>query len=176
MKVLSKLIELVQDMFLPKWFLVTTMIWVILFLICWIVGGVALWQYGRRQGYRKNIIPWVPGLQIYSTAIFTGLPRTAKRIQHCLWWWLVAAAGCLTCGIWLAAGMVGVTGVPTAALKIILIVLATILVLLYLLIRADEMVCIKKALKKPYTLAVAAFGIVFCLPVHRILFFFAKEK
>lgn len=173
---MEKLLELVQDKILPKWFIISTLVWIAAYLICFILGGIALKKYGEKQGINKKLLPWLLGVQIYCEALFAGLHGTARRIQHGLWWWWVTAAGCIACGIWLIGGYMGVEGVPLTALKVLLIVLVTVLVFLYVLIRSEELSALKRIFQKPLWWGLSVAGSIFCLPVQRIFLLFVKEK
>lgn len=168
--------EMVHEKIAPKWLIIAIAIWLVAYLICFIAGGFALRKYGEKNGYHKKILPWLLGVQIYCEALFAGRSHTARRIQNCLWWWLVTAAGCGATAIWLMAGFMGVEGVPLSLLKFLLIVLATVLVFLYILIRGDELSVLKRIFPNPLWKGLWVAGAILCIPVHRIFLLFIKEE
>ena len=170
-KALSKVFEFLGASFIPAWFPVTMVIWLILFLICYALGGVALSRIGRLGGFKKVWLAWLPGVQIYCEARFLDRPRTAKRIQHCLWWFFVAVFGCLASIVWLAVGISGVEGVSVDWMKGALIAFAVAALVLCFLIRADELSCFKKILGNGGLWWLSILGTVFCIPLQRIFLF-----
>lgn len=69
----------------------------------------------------------------------------------------------------------GVEGVPLSVLKILLIVLATVLVFLYILIRSEELSALKRIFNKPLWWGLSVVGSIFCLPVQRVFLLFIKD-
>ena len=162
--------------FLPKWIIMTTLIWAVAFLVCYIMGGIALWRMGSRGGYKKRGLGWVPGVQIYCEAAFSAKPHTARRIQICLWWFLVAVAAAATAGVWYAAGVLGAEGIPMGFLKIAMIALVVIALILCFLIRADELTCLRKVFQNDLLWWLSIAGSIICLPLQRIFLFSLSQE
>ena len=175
-KGIMKILEMAGNLFLPKWLIATTLIWMVAFIVCYILGGIALWRIAKAGGQKKPALAWIPGVQIYCEAAFSGKPQTARRIQNCIWWFFVALAACVAAGVWIGAGIFGVEGVPTGGLKVALIIFAVVAGLLYFLIRADELTCLRKVFDNDRLWIISIIGSVICLPLQRIFLFSLTQE
>lgn len=170
-KGITMMFEMAGELLLPPWMAVTTIIWLLLFLVCYFMGGVALYRMARKGGFKKGWLAWLPGVQIFCEARYFSRPHTARRIQICLWWFWVAVLGCLTCGIWIAAGVSGASDIPIGWMKWCLGGLAVAALVLCFLIRADELTCLRKTFQNDIIWWISIISSIFCIPLQRVFLF-----
>ncbi|PWM40576.1 MAG: hypothetical protein DBX52_02845 [Clostridiales bacterium] len=152
--------------------------WVLLYFVCFVFGGIGLYQIGRRQSNGSALFAWLPVVQIYYEIRLARMERNARQAELLLWWWLVFGSAGLVCALWGAVGYLN----AYASIAIRLLSALAVLFLLaafafYLWIRILEFCALKRLFKKYRGYwAISLIGTIFGLPLQRLFLFVIRKR
>ena len=78
--------------------------WVLLYFVCFVFGGIGLYQIGRRQSNGSALFAWLPVVQIYYEIRLARMERNARQAELLRWWGLGLGSAGLVCELWGAVG------------------------------------------------------------------------
>lgn len=175
METISKMIEIVQQPATIRSVLTACAGWLILNLICWIIGAAGLLSLGRKVQLESRLPAYLPGGQIWYTLKLAGHDRAALWAGHLIWWCPVLILGAGAAIIWAAAEYLANGG----NLVFWLLGLAALLLLAalaaYVAVRVLEFRALLPIFRYYPAWILALIGTLFFVPLQRILLFFGRE-
>lgn len=171
---LSKIIGLLSKGWFWQAILWPLVIWGLLLLACWILGGIALYRRAREQKIQGAWLAVLPAGQVWLSLKSAHLERLAARVASLLWWdFVFLAAG----GVSLVWGadfyLKGNNEQWIPVLLILAVILLVVAAMLYIGMRMLEFQALGKHLKK-WQWALSLFFTLLGLPVQRIFLFIKK--
>ncbi len=172
---LSKMIGLLSKGWFWQAILWPLVVWGLLLLACWILGGIALYRKAKEQKIRGGWLAVLPGGQVWLTLKSAHLERLAARVASLIWWEFVFLAAGGVSLVWAANFYLKGSGEAWIPVLLILaVILLIVAVMLYIGMRMLEFQALGKHLKK-WQCAIALFFTLLAIPMQRI-FLFIKKK
>ena len=172
---LSKIIGLLSKGWFWQAILWPLVIWGLLLLVCWILGGIALYRRAKEHKLQGAWLAFLPAGQVWLTMKDAHLERLAARVASLLWWEFVFLGAGGVSLVWGANFYLkGNHEQWISVLMILAIVLLAAMVMLYIGVRMLEFQALGKHLKK-WQCVIALFFTLLAIPMQRI-FLFIKEK
>ncbi len=173
---LSKIIGLLTKGWFRQAILWPVVIFGLLLLACWILGGIALYRKAKDQKISGGWLAVLPGGQVWLTLKSVHLERLAARVASLIWWEFVFLAAGGVSLVWAADFYL--KGIGEAWIPVLLILAVLMLIvagMLYIGMRMLEFQALGKLLKK-WQCAIALFFTLLAIPMQRVFLFLKKEK
>lgn len=175
MRKISKLLMLVKNNpWLIKGALILIALWVVLNLICLILGAVGLYTLGKKKGCKPYIAAFLPGGQICYTLRLAGKERLARRAEVLVWWLLTLIVCAGVALIWAVTQYLCVAG----GVKLLLAAFAALMLgalVLYVWLRRLELRGLSRVFKDKAAWILSLVGCVIGIPIQRVLLFIGRH-
>ncbi len=175
MSSLSKLINLIQQPWLHRAVIIAAACWLAVGLVCCVFGAIGLYTVGCRAKQKPYFPAFFPGGQVKYTLLLAEEKPRARRAELLMWWCpvLVVAGGAAI--VWAAYYYVTGNALRLYTSLVLAVLLLAVALAFYICVRVLEFRGLSRLLKR-WEWILSLIGIVFCVPIQRILLFAERNN